>query len=188
MSDEQQDSTQSTAETPAEDKDNALKRGVDWVAKHWPRVRLGHEGMMLEKIQRQSRCVETLARNTMTGKMGDVTGWPSSGEEEDMGVNIGDHIHYHMPATSSEANGEAAKEPDISEAPQDLAEGRTEAPAEMSTKAVLTTLSAVALASALLPAIGVTLASALGAFDKPAATQFLDTDTTRRLEMEKFHP
>ncbi len=76
---------------------SAIKHGVDWVAKHWPRVRLGHEGMMLEKIQRQNRIVEITARNTMTGKVDDVADWPSS-EGEKMGVEIGDHVthnHYY---------------------------------------------------------------------------------------------
>jgi hypothetical protein len=85
-------------------KGGALKAGVDWVAKHWPRVRLGHEGMMLEKIGRQNRIVEVAARNTMTGKMDDTEGWPSDEEDEDMGVNIGDEIHHHhYPAPPAEA-------------------------------------------------------------------------------------
>jgi hypothetical protein len=80
--------------TPAETE--PLKAGVGWVAKHWPRTRLAHEGMMLEKINRQNRIVETLARNTMTGDTADVTGWPGNEGDDAMGVNIGDHIHYHQ--------------------------------------------------------------------------------------------
>lgn len=80
-----------------------LRSGLGWIAKYWPRIRLGHEGLMLEKIARQNRIVETLARNTMSGNMGDVTGWPGNAEEDAMGVNIGDHIHYHKaePAPAS---------------------------------------------------------------------------------------
>lgn len=70
----------------------SLKSGVDWVGKHWPRVRLAHEGTMLDKIVRQQKCVEVSARNAMTGKHEDTTGWP---EGDDMGVAIGDHIENH---------------------------------------------------------------------------------------------
>lgn len=90
MSEQPQHST--TSRTP-------LQRGVDWVAKHWPRARLAHEGMMLEKIQRQQRCVEVNARNAMTGDTTDTDGWPE--EDDEMGVKIGDEIHHHHPKPSS---------------------------------------------------------------------------------------
>lgn len=80
---------------------NAIKQAVDWAAKHWARVRLAHEGMMLEKIQRQNRIVEVDARNAMTGKVDDVADWPSS-EGNEMGVDIGDTIHNHYSIPSSQ--------------------------------------------------------------------------------------
>lgn len=90
--------SESPQESTLPPEGNAVKQGVDWVAKHWVRVRLAHEGMMLEKIQRQNRIVEVNARNTMTGKVDDVTDWPSR-EGKEMGVDIGDHItHHHYPA------------------------------------------------------------------------------------------
>ncbi len=61
--------SESPQESTLPPEGNAVKQGVDWVAKHWVRVRLAHEGMMLEKIQRQNRIVEVNARNTMTGKV-----------------------------------------------------------------------------------------------------------------------
>jgi len=93
MSESQQGSAQTTTAP------DPLKAGVGWLAKHWPRLRLGHEGFMLEKIQRQARIAEVTARNSMTGRMDDTTGWPEDGDDG-MGVMIGDHIenHYHLPA------------------------------------------------------------------------------------------
>ena len=64
----------------------------DKLLRNWAYTRLGHEGMMLDKIDRQNRIVEVLARNAATGDVGDVRGWP---EGDDMGVNIGNEIHYH---------------------------------------------------------------------------------------------
>ena len=58
---------------------------------------------MLDKIARQTRIVETSARNAMTGNMADLSGWPGSEGEDAMGVNIGDHIHYHQTATEPAA-------------------------------------------------------------------------------------
>lgn len=129
------------ASTPPSD---ALRMGVDWVAKHWARVRLGHEGMMLEKIQRQNRIVEVNARNTMTGKSDDVTDWPKS-EGDEMGVDIGDeiHNHYYPPSPATETS---AKKP-------------------------ATTLAKAALAAALLAGgggAGLGVPWLMGMFDKPA--------------------
>ena len=69
-----------STQTPQVDR-SPLQRGVDWVAKHWPRLRLGHEGFMLDKIQRQQRCVEVSARNAMTGDNQDTNGWPTDPEQ-----------------------------------------------------------------------------------------------------------
>lgn len=74
---------------------NALKAGVKWVAKHWPRVRLGHEGVMLNKIERQTRIVEIDARNVMTGETDCIDGWPDYEGDDQMGVKIGDEITNH---------------------------------------------------------------------------------------------
>jgi len=67
--------------------------------------------MMLNKIERQSRCVEVVARNTMTGKMEDTTGLPINEEGDAMGVRIGDEIvnHYYP---------QAAPQPDPSPEPE----------------------------------------------------------------------
>lgn len=95
MSDEQQ----------ALPTDDPLRVGVGWVAKHWPRIRLGHEGMMLDKIDRQRQIVEQLAQNQMTGNYTNTELWPKAddGNGEDMGVKIGDEIHYHTTTTQPAA-------------------------------------------------------------------------------------
>ena len=44
----------------------------DKLLRYWGYTRLGHEGVMLDKIQRQNRIVELLARNAATGNVDDV--------------------------------------------------------------------------------------------------------------------
>ncbi len=140
---------------------SGLQAGIDWVGKHWPRVRLGHEGVMLDKITRQNRCVETLARNAMTGKLDDTEGWPGSGEPDaeggdGMGVKIGDEIHHHnypLPPTS-----------------EPLPQSSTSPAAEESTLAKWGKRAAIAALP--LAGIGGTLAfNALTAEDKPPAIE-----------------
>lgn len=63
--------------------------------RHWMQTRLGHEGMMLEKIQRQSRIVEQLAAQTREGKFSG--GAVASVPEDEMGVSIGNEVHHHYP-------------------------------------------------------------------------------------------
>jgi len=79
--------------TAAKPEQSGLERGLDWIGKHWPRVRLAHEGVMVDRVQRVQRIGEVLARNAMTGNMADTNGWPSG--DEKMGVDIGDVIHNH---------------------------------------------------------------------------------------------
>jgi len=59
---------------------------------------------MLDKIQRQSRIVEQLARNSMTGDVTNTDDWPGGSEEDGMGVKIGDeiHNHYEQPRTPAQ--------------------------------------------------------------------------------------
>ncbi len=62
------------------------------IARNWFNVRLGHEGMMLDKIQQQQKRVFEIADRAANG----TTGKPSqSAGDDDMGVNIGNEIHYH---------------------------------------------------------------------------------------------
>jgi hypothetical protein len=146
--------------------DSAVKRGVDWVAKHWPRVRLGHEGFMLDKIMRQQQFVEQDAKNVMTGKHDDTTGLPDKGDP--MGVKIGDEIHNHnYPAPPP-----------------------TESPAK---KPASTLLKAATIAGLLGgPALGAAAAVGipwlLGAFDKQPAAEFVDTDTDTQYELRFGEP
>lgn len=117
-----------------------LKAGVGWVAKHWPRVRLAHEGLMVDKIQRQSRIVEQLARNTMTGDNQDVSGWPGHEGDDSMGVNIGDHIHYH--AASEQP---APQQPPATPAPTSAAPAAATPPTEQPKSVWRTWLARTAL-------------------------------------------
>lgn len=55
-------------------------------------VRLGHEGMMLDKIMRQNKIVRDGVRSFQRGE---TTMGADVAKEEDMGVNIGNEIHYH---------------------------------------------------------------------------------------------
>ena len=90
----------STEQSQTVEQQNSLHQGLGWVAKHWPRVRLGHEAFMLDKIQRQTRIVEQLAKNAMTGDDTNTDEWPGSDGDDAMGVKIGDTtINYHYPAT-----------------------------------------------------------------------------------------
>lgn len=84
----------------------------DKLKRNWANARLGHEGMMLEKIMRQNRFVEVSARNAMTGTPGDTNGLPSmSGEGDDMGVNIGNEIHYHVTSPQTEPAAKTGETP-----------------------------------------------------------------------------
>jgi len=69
----------------------------DKFTKNWANIRLGHEALMLDKIQRQNRIVEVVARNTMTGEMEDTEGLPGN---DDMGVAIGNEIHNHWQSSA----------------------------------------------------------------------------------------
>ena len=62
-------------------------------------IRLGHEGMMLDKINRQRRIVENGVRAYQRGET--TVSAEDQAVGEDMGVNVGNTIHYHMeqPAT-----------------------------------------------------------------------------------------
>lgn len=145
---------------------SAMKQGVDWVAKHWARVRLGHEGMMLEKIQRQNRFVEVDARNTMTGKVDDVGGLLSMKDTE-MGVDIGDTIHnYYPPAPPPVSSPAPAQQPKPKRS-------------SWLKKAALT---AVLIGSG--GGTGIAIPFLLGMFDKPppVAAPAADEWTERRLE------
>lgn len=76
-------------------------------ARNWFLTRLGHEGMMLDKIQRQNKIVEDTVKGLQeqggynTSKTGNSSENNIAGEE-DMGVSIGNETrtenHYHYAA------------------------------------------------------------------------------------------
>lgn len=148
--------------TDAVDAPSALRSSVDWTMKHWTRVRLGHEGVMLERIQRVQRIGEIAARNAVSGKGDDTSGWPGNEEGDKMGVKIGDEIHHHYALPTPEPTPNKAS-----------------------------LLSKVALVAALLylgaGAVAIPLWLAGNSDrEKPAieSPPAVDTDTTRRIEIE----
>lgn len=54
---------------------------------------LAHEGIMLDRMQRQLRSAEKLQRFAATGDTNDL---PKPGEDDEMGVNIGNEYHLHQ--------------------------------------------------------------------------------------------
>lgn len=106
MSDNQQTEP---AETSPQDR---VSDKWDKLRLDWARARLGHEGMMLEKIQRQNRIAELNARNAVTGDLS-TDGWPrTDGEGDDMGVSIGNtvHNHYPTPQPTAQPNSQSSTE------------------------------------------------------------------------------
>lgn len=158
MSDEPQDSTPPPPTTPERSK---LQAGIDWVAKHWPRARLAHEVMMLDKIQRQNQIVETVARNAMRGQAGNTADRSDGRKGGKMGVSIGDRIiHHHYPQSAE--------------------------PSSLALKAI-----PYLLAAALGAGAGATvpwLASVTKPSQVVPSPTVADTDTTRRIEFEVWRP
>lgn len=144
-----------------------FQKGVDWVAKHWPRTRLAHEGYMLDKIIRQQQFVEADARNAMTGKHDDTTGLPD--EDDPMGVKIGDEVHNHYYQQNEESKPPAAK----SDNP-------------LAKLALAATLAAAS--GGLGAAAGVGIPWLLGMFDKQPEAEFTDTDTDTQYELRFGEP
>ncbi len=165
-----------------------LLEGLEETVDDWAKLRLAHEGLMVDRIQRIQRIGEIDARNAMTGKHDDTTGWPFDEEANAMGVNIGDNVvNHYYPQTA-----EPVAEPQV-QLPDEPATERQvdkEADRKLGTKTKLAAkLGAAMLAAAMIPAVGVPLASWLGLFDRPPAMeQIVDTDTVRSLEVSKRLP
>ena len=66
-------------------------------------LRVGHEGVMLDGVQRKAAHVLNLAKWAASGS---EEGMPAA-QDDDMAVNIGNEIHYHQ--TSENTIGTAAK-------------------------------------------------------------------------------
>lgn len=65
-------------------------------AKWFGMVKLGHDGVMLDRMQRQLKAAEIQADISLKGTTEGVdTLYPSNGSEDDMAVNIGNEIHNH---------------------------------------------------------------------------------------------
>lgn len=61
--------------------------------KNWMLTRLAHEGAMIDKLQQQQKRMFQVADLALTGKAGEES--VSANGDEDMGVSIGNEIHYH---------------------------------------------------------------------------------------------
>ncbi len=73
---------------------------------NWMNVRLAHEGLMLEEIQKRNLKVHELADAVRTGTVGKAS-QPSApaAEGEDVGVSIGNkHYHYYQTSQAAQAN------------------------------------------------------------------------------------
>lgn len=164
---------EATAEAAQLHSPSPLQAGIGWVAKHWPRVRLAHEGVMLDRVQRVQRIGEISARNAMTGKVDDTSGWPSNEEGDKMGVKIGDEIHHHYaPEPPPEPEPEPTPEPD-----------------KVNPLAQLALYTALLFSGAGAVAIPLWLA---GNFDREQpvieSPSPVDVDTTRKIEIEVWRP
>lgn len=164
----------STGETTAElptppDWDQTPEEFSQEFKQQWMQTHLAHQGMMLDKIQRQQAIVEATARFAATGDSAQLASeiTPQGVEDAEMGVSIGNkeyHVHNYpaSPVTTTTTNTTTEASP--------LAK-------------TTNTLGKVAAAAALLGSGGI---AGLGASlvvdyltrpDPPAVVQAVDTDT-----------
>jgi len=83
--------------------------------RNWANTRLAQEAVMLDQMQKQNGLVRRLVRKTQDGSLGTRTEEPEDAEaagEAEMGVMVGNEIHYHYPSPATpEAVPEAAAKP-----------------------------------------------------------------------------
>lgn len=72
------------------------------VKRNWINMRLGHEAMMMDKLQKQGALVERLVRKAQDGSLGTSTDEPE--EADSMGVMVGNEIHNHYGPEPTEAS------------------------------------------------------------------------------------
>lgn len=139
------------------------------VMRQWFQGKLGERLLQVAQMAKDRALLRRGARKQQDGTLGQAGGSPDDPAESDAGddmqIRVGDEVHHH----TYPAPVESTVQP-MTESPR----------AGMSTWAKTALgLGITALASSLLPAIGVPLAAWMGAFDKPPvhAPQFTDTDT-----------
>ncbi len=112
------------------------------------------EAAQLEKLLRQHQLVERLVKKRQDGTIGQPTEEPGDGE--DVGVSVGNTINHYYPTQTQPAAAPVASSPGAAVAPAATSDWK----------------KALALAAALLggSGVGVAVPWALGAFNKPAAT------------------
>lgn len=88
MSTATMDPAQETVQEPIPHRSDIVKAERMVFMRH-----LAHEAMMLEKMQRQNRRVERFEKFAATGDTNDLEA--PEGEDEEMGVAIGNEYHYH---------------------------------------------------------------------------------------------
>jgi hypothetical protein len=74
--------------------------------RQWMQLKMGFEGMMLDKIMRQNQIARDIAQRTADGTLGQPL---PKGEsvEDDMGIRIGDEQHTHYHTTPQATQGSA---------------------------------------------------------------------------------
>jgi hypothetical protein len=137
--------------------------------------------MMIDKIERQNRIVEIDARNAMTNEPANIDGWPDMGEGS-MGCRIGDEIHNH--------HYHSVPPPPPQQGETQVTEGRELPTAEELPEKSFLSKALPYVGMALLGGGGVVGIDFVRSFfaDDPPASEYLDTDTTRRIDAEVFGP
>lgn len=93
-----------TPEAPDVPEEDSGRSWLENLIRQWALIKVGHDAMMLDKIQKQNGEVLALARATRTGTLGKPD--PSQGDDA-MGVQVGNEhkeYHYHYATAQNAAS------------------------------------------------------------------------------------
>jgi hypothetical protein len=174
----------STAPTPAS-LDPQIQSQREAIAQNYYQLRLGYEGMMIENLQRQAKIVERLALKTQDGTVGQASEPANLETGEDMGVSVGNTIHYHyeQPAASDGGN--------VLETVKSGAAAADSSVAAAAKSGMATTLGKAALMAALAATgagAGVAVPWWLGAFAAKTAPAVTNTIQGDAYDVQKWIP
>lgn len=164
-----------TEETAAQPEETPARR----LMRQWYQALLGLKVLQAGQMAEDRRMLRRGARKQQDGTLG-TTDQPPENEVDEMQIRVGDEVHHHV------HNNVAAPPPPEPPPPTEPDTPPPEAPAPAEPDPTperegMSTLGKVAVAlgaAALIPGIGIPLAAAFGAFDKPPAhAEFTDTDT-----------
>jgi hypothetical protein len=154
------------------DKPEGYDEWKDEFKEWWMMVRLGHEGMMVDKILKQNNEVMKVAKQSREGTLGQ----PDDSQEgkEVSGVNIGNkyETHYHNEQEFKEAAPETKVPAAIPEAVKNATEGLSKGKA-------IAAVTATGLGSSLLTAL---LLGGLEESNQPLTNK--DTDTYKEYTLQ----